>query len=131
MLIKSAHSGYQIEFDSYSSDRSLYFMISAKLGMFAGENNSIQLFDKKSFSTKFDAFVTDRSLTPTLKGSHGFELKFFSKKDNGHPWLAIKLCDFAHTDNEDHHFPLFCVSGEFEVNHEYLSSYVEYFKSIA
>ncbi len=131
MQIKSSHSGNYIEFESYTSDRSLYFMINAKLGQFSGENNAIQIFERKSFATEFDAFITDRSLTPKVMGSHGFELSFFSKKPNGHPWVSIKLCDFAPIDNEDNHFPLFCVTGEFEVNHEYLNSYAEFFKSIA
>ena len=106
-------------------------MINAKLGQFSGENNAVQLFERKTFASELDAFITDRSLIPKITGSHGFELSLFSKKPNGHPWVSIKLCDFAPIDNEDNHFPLFCVTGEFEVNHEYLNSYVEYFKSIA
>jgi len=131
MQIKSSHSGNYIEIDSYSADRAMYFMISAKLGHFTGENNAIQLFELKEFSRELDQFVTNRNLNPKLKGSHGFELSFSSKKENGHPWLSLKLCDYAPIDNEDHRLPLFCVSGEFEINHEYLNSYVEYFKSIA
>jgi hypothetical protein len=102
----------------------------AKLGQFSGENNELTLLNIASFAKDLSAFVTDRSLEPKLKGSHGFELSFYSKKAIGHPWVKVMLCDYAPMDNEDNHDPLFCVSGEFEINHEYLNAYFEYFRSI-
>lgn len=131
MKIQSSYSGCTIEFDDYSYDNSLYFIISVKLNSFTGDNGEVSLFDIPMFVEELDAFITDRSLEPKLKGSHGFELSFDSKKSAGHPWVKVSLCNYGNPDNEDNHEPLFCVSGEFEVHHEYLSTYLEYFKKFA
>ena len=131
MKIQSSIGNSFIEFDDYSYDGGLYFIVKAKLENFTGENNDIAPLNVVEFVRDLDAFIMDRSLNPTLKGSDGFELSLKSYNSAGHPWVSVKVCDYGARDNEYNHEPLICLQGEFEINHEYLNAYLEYFRKYA
>ena len=100
--------------------------INIEHGIFNAKNIDVHFLNFKDFINKFDAFITDRKITPILNGTYDSYIKFEGRKNNS-IYISFCLGDAFSGYSKTVDFTL---NGEFEINSEFLNNIYNKFKSL-
>ena len=106
------------------------FMFEASIniehGIYSGKNIDQHFLNFEAFVKEFDAFITNRKLVPTLHGTYDSYIKFEAKKNNSvFVFFNIGNAFVGYSETAG-----FSLSGEFEINTEYLNQIYDEFKKL-
>ncbi len=126
MKIRSGDPEFFIELVPDNYDGVQFVDVLARFGGFSGSNN-VLLENLPEFIRELDAFISDRTRTPELRGTYGFSLTFFARSPVAGPRVR---CNLGNTVSRPEGTRDFGVYGEFETDAEYLSRYVADFREL-
>ena len=130
MKVNSIDNKNWISIESKDEQPYLSFVFEASVniehGSYTGKNIDLHFLNFGAFVKELDAFITNRKLSPTLNGTYDSYIKFESRKNNS-VFVFFNIGNAFAGYSETVGFSL---SGEFEINTEYLNQIYDEFKKL-